>query len=296
VSAGTGTAPGPAGTALRAALRAATAELAAAGVPSPRHDAEALAARVLGVPAGLLPLTDAGAEAMVAFERLVAERVRRVPLQYLTERAGFCRRDLAVGPGVFVPRPETELLADWAARAAAAAAGRPGGPTVVDLCAGSGAIALAVHDAVPGARVVAVEAEPDAYRWLLRNAAGSRVHCVLGDARCGPAGLAGRADVVVSNPPYLPAASRSRLPAEVAGHEPPAALWVEGDGLAVLRAVAANAAVLLRAGGAFGVEHADDQAEAVVAALRAAGFADVCDHRDLAGRPRYATGRRPGPP
>jgi release factor glutamine methyltransferase len=268
--------------------------LAAAGVPSARNDAEVLAAQAFGVPRARLPLAAPDAAALAEFHRLVAERSRRVPLQYLTGRAGFHRIEVAVGPGVFVPRPETELLAEWAIEAARTGRAGPPPPTVVDLCAGSGAIALAVRGGVPRATVVAVEADPAAFRWLLRNA-GRAVVCARADARRGLGWLAGRADVVVSNPPYLPAAQRAAAPPEVAEHEPPVALWVDGDGLSVLRAVARQAARLLRPGGAVGIEHADDQASGALDALRAAGFGEVTDHPDLAGRPRFVTGRWPGP-
>lgn len=207
--------------------------------------------------------------------------------------AAFRHLELAVGPGVFVPRPETELLAGWAITLIKQ------GATVVDLCAGSGAIALAVANEVPGARVYAVERSPDALRWLRRNAearaaAGDTpIHVVEGDVT-GPAVLAdldGTVDVVLCNPPYVP--SGVAVPADVAEHDPYEAVFAGADGLDVIRPVIARAATLLRPGGVFGVEHDDSHGAAVPELLRADGrFQDIEDHRDLAGRSRYATAVR----
>jgi release factor glutamine methyltransferase len=170
---------------------------------------------------------------------------------------------------------------------------------VVDLCSGSGAIALAVANEVPGARVYAVERSPAALAWLRRNAearaaAGDTpIHVVEGDATDPDvlAGLDGTVDAVLCNPPYVPSAAA--VPADVADHDPHDAVFAGADGLAVIRPVIARAAALLRPGGVFGVEHDDSHGSAVPALLRAHGcFADIEDHRDLAGRPRYATAAR----
>jgi release factor glutamine methyltransferase len=289
-----------------AIARAATA-LAAAGVASPRTDAELLAAHVLGVPRSRLVLAgelDPDQDARLA--GLVAARARRVPVQHLLGRAGFRRLDLRVGPGVFVPRPETELLAGWgvdaAGRAAREAAGRAGpGPVVVDLCSGSGAIALSVAHEVPTATVYAVEADPAALDWLRRNAAdraaaGDRpVEVLVADVTAPAvpeplAGLRGAVDVVLCNPPYVPAGVP--VPPEVA-LDPAAAVFGGPDGLAVVRPVIGLAAALLRPGGAVGIEHDDGHGAAVPALLARDGlFAAVADHPDLAGRPRFATAVR----
>ena len=288
-------------------IRSATERLSAVGVPSARHDAEALAVHVLGVPRSRLPAFGSPTgEERSAYHVAVDRRAAREPLQHITGRAAFRHLDLAVGPGVFVPRPETEVVIDWClaalARESAASAGdSPGiGPAVVvDLCAGSGAVALAIATERPDTVVYAVEREPAAYRWLERNVAasgvsGGRVRCVLADIAMLPptvADLDGTVDLVVSNPPYIPLGSRPLDP-EVAKHDPAAALWAGVDGLDVIRTVALVATGLLRPGGALALEHADVQGAAVLRLLIDAGWASVADHRDLTGRDRFATANR----
>ena len=167
---------------MAALLRDATARLAAAGVPSPAADAAALLAHLLGTTRGRLPgHPPVPAPAIEAYAALVARRADRVPLQHLTGTAGFRYVELAVGPGVFVPRPETELLAGWAVDRAGERVAAGGRPVVVDLCTGSGAIALAVATEVPAARVHAVELDEQAHRWAERNLLGSGVDLRLGD-------------------------------------------------------------------------------------------------------------------
>jgi release factor glutamine methyltransferase len=265
-------------------------------VDSSRVEAEILAAHVLGVPRGRLALVDAFTPAqLIRYRELVAARARRVPLQHLTGTAAFRHLELAVGPGVFIPRPETELLAGWGITAA----GQAGTLLVVDLCSGSGAIALAVAHEVPQARVYAVEQSPTALEWLRRNAANragagdSPIVVVEGDAT-DPATLStldGQVDVLLCNPPYVPAATA--VPPEVADHDPAAAVFGGADGLAVIGPIVDRAATLLRSGGWLGIEHDDSQAGAVPALMRQSGhFAQITDERDLAGRPRFATARR----
>jgi len=259
-------------------------------------DAELLLATVLGVPrARLLTLGDVPAEAAARFEALVGQRADRVPLQHLTGRAPFRYLELAVGPGVFVPRPETEQLAGWALEQLAGLAE----PAVVDLGAGSGAIALSLAHEHPGARVTAVERDPGAIEWTRHNAAvraaaGDGPVEVLAGDMTDPAllrELDGTVDLVVSNPPYVP--DGARVPREVADHDPPLALWGGPDGLDVVRGLLVTAARLLRPGGRLGIEHADAQGSALPALVRAHGaFTDVEDHPDLAGRPRFTTARR----
>jgi len=290
-----------AGTSLRTALGEAAARLAEAGVASPRWDAEELAAHVLGRPrAGLLTIDALSADQAVRFEALVAERARRVPLQHLTGVAGFRYLELAVGPGVFVPRPETELLAGWGIdvlRDAGLAR-----PVMVDLCAGSGAIALSVAHEVPSATVYAVEREPHALAWARRNADGREaagdppITLVHGDATDPAvlAGLDGGVDLVLTNPPYVP--DGAAVAPEVAEHDPGAALWGGPDGLAVVRRLVARAAALLRPGGWVGIEHADVQGGALPRLLAGTGdWSEIADHLDLAGRPRFTTARRAVP-
>jgi release factor glutamine methyltransferase len=232
-----------------------------------------------------------------AFWRLVAARTRRVPLQHLTGTAPFRHVELLVGPGVFVPRPETELVAGIAidhARRAAPGGGRA--PVVVDLGTGSGAIARAVADEVPHAEVHAVELDPVAARWAERNLVGTGVRLHRGDLADPatlPASLRVQVDVVVSNPPYIPPDAVPADP-EVREHDPALALYGGGpDGLDAVRAVAATAAVLLRPGGWAVLEHGERQGEAVAAILGEAGLGDGATHLDLSGRPRCTTGRLP---
>lgn len=279
-------------TELRDAVRAATARLADAGVPSPEADALVLAAHALGVGVGeVRKAMVMGGQVPAAYDALVAERAARIPLQHLTGRAGFRRLELSVGPGVFVPRPETELAAGLAIEAALALEA----PVVVDLCTGSGAIALSVADEVPVATVYAVELGQDAHAWAARNVAvtGLPVTLVHGDATTALPELDGVVDVVVSNPPYIPL-GMVPLDPEVRDHDPEMALYGgSDDGLAVPLAVARRAAALLRPGGCFVMEHADSQGESLPAALRRTGlWVDVQDHLDLAGRPRATTAAR----
>jgi release factor glutamine methyltransferase len=278
---------------LRRLLAAATAQLADAGVDSPRNDAEILAAHVLDVRRGALLLASMEVEQVSRFEDLVDQRASRVPLQHLTGVAGFRHLDLAVGPGVFVPRPETELLAGWGLSTLT------GTPVVVDLCAGSGALALSIANEFPQATVYAVERSEYAVAWARRNvdtraAAGDTpvtlVHADATDPRT-LAELDGTVDLVVTNPPYVP--DGATVAREVAEHDPGEALWGGPDGLDVVRALVRRAARLLKPGGHLGIEHADSQGSAVPQVLRqAGGWTGIADHVDLGGRDRFTTARR----
>jgi release factor glutamine methyltransferase len=275
-------------------VRAATARLSAAGVPSPDHDAWALLEHATGRDrAALLALrSTADVPGLDAFEAYVGRRAAREPLQHITGQAPFRRLVLAVGPGVFVPRPETEVVAGAAVEAARAVLSAGRSPVVVDLGTGSGAIALAVADEVPDAQVHAVEREESAYAWAARNCAGTTVRLALADMADALPGLDGTVDVVVSNPPYIPVGAQVR-DVEVAEHDPAAALWSGSDGLDDVRAVEEVAARLLRPGGLVVVEHADVQGESAPEVFRRSGRWDgVADHADLAGRDRYLTGVR----
>ncbi|WP_148574647.1 peptide chain release factor N(5)-glutamine methyltransferase [Nocardioides caldifontis] len=285
---------GPAGPPTpRALVAAAARRLAEAGVASADHDAAELLAHVLGTSRAALPLRDAvDTEEASRFEALVERRARREPLQHLTGRVGFRYRELVVGPGVFVPRPETEVLAGWAVDRAREVVDAGRVPVVVDLCTGSGAIALSVATEVPTAEVHAVELDEGAAAWAERNLAGTGVRLRQGDMADAFPELDGSVDVVVANPPYIPLEAYESVPPEVRDHDPSAALWSGGDGLDAMRVVERVAARLLHGGGVVGAEHADVQGEAAPAVFAATGrWAEVRDHADLAGRPRFVTAR-----
>ncbi len=275
-------------------LAAAVEQLRRAGIASPEHDAAELLAHVHGTGRGeLFRLDVIEPEPRLRFEALITRRADREPLQHLTGAAYFRHVELAVGPGVFVPRPETELLAGWAieqARTAAALSGRP--PVVVDLCTGSGAVAKAVVDEVPQAQVYAVELDESAHDWAARNLSGTGVDLRQGDMGTAFEDLAGSVDVVVCNPPYIPLEAWESVAVEARDHDPHVALFSGDDGLDAIKVLSLRAAVLLRPGGVVGTEHADVQGAAAPGVFAATGrWADIVDHRDLAGRPRYTTAR-----
>ncbi|MDN5896585.1 MAG: peptide chain release factor N(5)-glutamine methyltransferase [Nocardioides sp.] len=271
-------------------LRSAIGTLREAGVASPEYDAAELLAFVLGTTRGRLQLDPPVMDARQAesYGALVERRALREPLQHLTGSAAFRYVELQVGPGVFVPRPETELLAGWAIEEAA---GRPD-PVVVDLCTGSGAIALSVVHEVPGARVHAVELDGSAHAWAQRNLEGTGVDLRHGDMADAFDDLAGAVDVVVANPPYIPLEAWESVAAEARDHDPHLALFSGDDGLVAMRVLEQRAAYLLKPGGVVGAEHADLQGDSAPAVFTAAGrWSDVRDHLDLAGRPRHVTAR-----
>ena len=226
------------------------------------------------------------------YDGLVARRAAREPLQHLTGTAAFRYVELAVGPGVFVPRPETELLAGWAIEHAQAVVNAGRVPVVVDLCTGSGAIALSVATEVPAAEVHAVELGDAAVEWAARNLAGSGVDLRHGDMAEAFPELDGTVDVVVCNPPYIPLEAYESVAPEARDHDPELALFSGADGLDAIRVLESRAALLLRVGGVVGFEHADVQGESAPAVFAATGrWADVRDHADLAGRARFTTAR-----
>lgn len=277
---------------LRLAIAEAERILAAAGVSSPRFDAEELAAHVVGVERSRLmlhPLVDR--PAIDELQRLVARRATREPLQHLLGTAVLGLVEVAVGPGVFTPRPETELLLEWGLNAIAGVRD----PLVVDLCTGTGALALAVAAARPDAAVHAVEADPGALTWAQRNIAdhGGQVVLHAADVRWPDllVELEAHVDLVLCNPPYVP--DGTPVPPEVEHWDPPGAVFGGPDGLEIIRAVAGCAAGLLRHGGALGIEHDDTHGESVPALLRRRRvLTDVVEHADLNGRPRFTTARR----
>ncbi|MBB3036161.1 peptide chain release factor N(5)-glutamine methyltransferase [Hoyosella altamirensis] len=283
---------------LRASLRDAIQVLNDAAVPSPAADAELIAAHVLGVERTRLGLTPFFSDGQAEdFDNLIARRARREPLQYITGVAAMGEIDLAVGPGVFIPRPETELLLGWALASLEACGAHP--PRVIDLCSGTGALALAIAHARPDADVHAIEIDPVALEWLQRNrqlreAAGdSAITVYEGDVTDSSLlkEYTGGIDVIVANPPYVPSAAS--VTAEVADFEPPVAVFAGPDGLDVIRPMVANVARLLRSGGAVGIEHDDSNGAGVRAILEGhGGFSDVVEHPDLAGKPRFVTAMR----
>ena len=267
-----------------------------AGVESPGFDAAELLAHVLGTTRSQLVLVDDGdalsPEQGAAYDALVARRAAREPLQHLTGAAAFRHVELAVGPGVFVPRPETELLAGWGIEQAQAVLGVGRVPVVVDLCTGSGAVALSVADELPAAQVHAVELAEAAHEWATRNLAGSGVDLRHGDMAGAFHDLDGAVDVVLCNPPYIPLDAYESVAPEARDHDPDLALFSGQDGLEALRVVEQVAARLLRPGGVVGAEHADVQGTSAPAVFVGSGrWYDVRDHPDLAGRSRFVTAR-----
>ena len=289
----------PAPAAVTGAAGRAAGALRSAGVASALAGAQLICAPVPGVDRSALPLADGLDPAEVAeVGRIVAARARdRTPLQYLLGRATSGRLDLAVGPGVFIPRPETELLVENALDRLKGGEGP--GPIVVDLCAGSGTLAPEIAHARPDAYVHAVELHGPALEWLRRNAgeraaAGDTPVEVHAADATDPAllpDLRGRVAAVVANPPYIP--QTDDLTADVLGHEPATALFGGADGLVVITPLVHVAAGLLAPGGHLAVEH-DDATGAAVAAVVCAqgGFGNVDQHTDLAGRPRFVTATR----
>ena len=281
-------------TAAERLLEEAVTTLAAAGVPSPEVDAELLLSHVMGLPRAMLRARAKPQEPQRrAYLELVEARARRVPLQHLTGSAAFRYVDLEVGPGVFVPRPETELLAGWAVEQARARGTQSKqAPVVVDLCTGSGAIALSIVHELPAARVHAVELDESAVTWAERNLLGTGVDLRQGDAFEAFDDLDGTVDVVVCNPPYIPLEAWESVAPEARDHDPSLALWSGQDGLDAMRRLEEAAWRLLRPGGVVGAEHADAQGESAPGVF-VGRWRDVVDHDDLAGRPRFVTATRP---
>lgn len=282
---------------LDALRREAIDALSAAGVPGPEVDADLLIGHVLGLSRGgvqarALTRTAVDESDARAIRAAIARRAAREPLQHITGLAPFRSLELAVGPGVFTPRPETEFVVQFAIDALALVPIPE--PLAVDLGSGSGAIALAMATEVPHARVVAVENSPDALPWTARNIerhGDGRVRLVAGDLADALPELDGLVDVVASNPPYIPLDAVPRDP-EVRLFDPAAALYSGADGLDAVRALSRTARRLLRPGGALVIEHGELQAADIAAILRADGFSAVACHRDLLGRDRATTARR----
>lgn len=292
--------------------------LSNAGIDSAAAESAELLAHVLGVPRTRMFMQDSVQEDdRISFERLMAKRLNRIPLQHITGKAAFRRIELEVGPGVFIPRPESELVAEAAIRFL----NECEEPIAVDLCAGSGAIAISLAIEVPGTRVVGIELSPDAYPWLEKNVKRFdseipiEIH-QLDATDCEAevfARLSGLCDVVTCNPPYIPEDMIPRDP-EVRIHEPAMALFGGADGLDVVRGITKTAAMLLKPGGLLVVEHADVQGPeagemSVVNVLRRAEldaelatfisgtpgdslFTEVGDRQDFNQRPRFTVATR----
>ena len=276
--------------------------LSGAGVRNADVDAELLLGHVLGLSRGQVQaraITDAGIdpEQQLAVLEAVERRAAREPLQHITGRAPFRALELAVGPGVFVPRPETETVAQFAIDSLLAVPSPS--PRAIDLGTGSGAIAIAMATEVPHAEIVAVENSPRAFVWARQNVrelAGSNLRLIFCDLADLPADLDGAPldgtfDVVVSNPPYIPLGAIPRDP-EVRLHDPQVALYGGHDGLEVVRAISRRAAALLHPGGTLVLEHGELQGSAIRELLAADGWRAAATHRDLLGRDRTTTALR----
>jgi len=275
-------------TQLLRAIDSAAAVLADAGIDSARYDAELLAAHVAGTDRGRLPLLEPPEEFFGQYHDMVSARSRRIPLQHLIGTVAFGPVELHVGPGVFIPRPETEAVLEWATLRRLGTR-----PVIVDLCTGSGALALALARHWPEARVIGVDDSDAALQYARRNVAGTAVELLHADVATPGLlpELDGRVDLVVANPPYVP--EDVLLEPEVAQHDPPHAVFGGPDGMAVISAVVDLAGRWLRPAGLLAVEHDDSTSAATIGLLSGTRlFDDIMARRDLAGRPRFVTARR----
>jgi release factor glutamine methyltransferase len=284
-------------TSIHEALDRAAGLLEAAGIRNARVDAELLLGHVLGVSRGGVQAKAVTGSALssddaVTVAGLVERRAAREPLQHITGVAAFRQLELAVGPGVFVPRPETETVVQFAIDALASTASAQ--PVGVDLGTGSGAIALAMATEVPHSRVYGVEVSPLAFVWTRQNfrAVGApNATPVFVDLADALPELDGAVDVVISNPPYIPVGAIPRDP-EVRLFDPEIALYGGEDGLDIVRQVSTTALRLLRRGGTLVLEHGEVQSAEIAALLRADGWTAIAHHRDLLGRDRATTALR----
>jgi release factor glutamine methyltransferase len=277
---------------VRLLLARAADRLRSAGIETPEQDARLLLAHVADIELARLAILDVVSETVEQnFEDLLECRASRIPLQHITGLAYFRHLVLSVGPGVFVPRPETEVMAGWAIenlRALALPA-----PRVVDLCTGSGAIAKAISTEVPGSEVYAVEISADAGRWAEQNLAHAGVQLLIADMATALRDLDGTVDLVIANPPYVPPDQQDAIAPEAHDHDPAMALFTGRDGLEAIDVVIATGARLLRTAGLLCFEHGETQHESAPALVKASGaFIDVADHHDLTGRPRFTSAVR----
>lgn len=283
-------------TSLAAVVRTAAQRLADVGVPDPLVDAELLAGHILGrrrgeVQAAIVRGDGIDDAAASALDEAVTRRAAREPLQHITGTAPFRHLELAVGPGVFVPRPETETVVQYAIDALLSSP--ESAPVGIDIGTGSGAIALAMATEVPHARIFAAELSEDAHAWASRNVAGvDNLTLVLSDLGEAFPELDGTASVVISNPPYVPDAAIPRDP-EVRLFDPAMALYGGEDGLDIVRVLSSRALRLLRPGGLLVIEHGELQGESIRDLLTVDGWRAPATHRDLTLRDRTTTALRP---
>ena len=285
---------------VRPLLLSAAGQLREVGVTSPEQDARQLLAYAAGIELARLPLLDAVEDAQAShFQTLINKRARRIPLQHLTGRAYFRYLEVEVGPGVFVPRPETEVMTGWAIeqlRPMVYAVTRGQSrhlPVTVELGTGSGAVAKAIATELTGTRVHAVEVSEEAAAYAARNLADTTVELYVQDMIGALPELSGTVDLVIANPPYIPLDAFESVVPEVRDHDPALALFSGQDGLDAIRVVVSEAGRLLRPTGLLCIEHADVQGEsAQQIVIQHGGFAGVRDHSDLAGRPRFVTAIR----
>ena len=276
-------------TRLRSAIDSATTLLADAGIDSARYEAEELAAHLTGTERGRLPLIDSPDDTFFdRYHAAIAARSRRVPLQHITGTAAFGPLRLIVGPGVFIPRPETEAILEWAT-----AQRLPEAPIIVDLCTGSGALAIALAQHWPDGRVLGIDDSDAALEYARKNSAGTKVELLHADVTKPGllSDLDGRVDLVVANPPYVP--DGAPVEPEVSHYDPSHAVFGGADGMTVINAIVRLASRWLRPGGFFAVEH-DDTTSSVTCELISGTelFDDVVAQTDQTGRPRFVTARR----
>ena len=284
------------GRSVRELLTTARSRLAEAGVDSPSADARLLLAAACGVEtARLLIMDDVSDRVAEQFETMLRRREQREPLQHITGVAHFRHIRLQVGPGVFVPRPETEVMVGWVIDRLREVAESGRRPVAVDLCTGSGAIAAAVAQEVPDAQVYAIELSETAVGWATKNLAGTDVELRVGDMADAFGELDGTVDVVACNPPYIPLTAWESVQTEARDHDPELALFSGDDGLDAVRTLTGVAFRLLVDQGWVACEHAEVQADSVPELFaRHGGYSHIRDHRDLAGRPRFTVARRTG--
>jgi release factor glutamine methyltransferase len=276
-------------TRLRCAIESATTLLADAGIDSARYEAEELAAHLTGTERGRLPLIDSPDDTFFdRYHAAIAARSRRVPLQHITGTAAFGPLRLLVGPGVFIPRPETEAILEWAT-----AQRLPEAPVIVDLCTGSGALAIALAQHWPEARLLGIDDSDAALEYARKNSAGTKVELLHADVTKPGllTDLDGQVDLVVANPPYVP--DGAPVEPEVSHYDPSHAVFGGTDGMTVINAIVRLAGRWLRPGGFFAVEH-DDTTSSLTCELISSTelFDDVVARTDLTGRPRFVTARR----